>query len=82
MRDRLDRSTFIARLIENASASVAQQQGLVPMIGIVLVIVGMILLLVNVFVGHAALAFFGILLEGVGVIAALIGILLIEPLGK
>ncbi len=82
MRKQLDESKILGRLIKLLSNSLAQQRGLVPVIGVGLVVVGLIVLLVNVFVDVAVVEFIGVLLQGVGVITALVGLLLAEPLGK
>lgn len=82
MRKQLDRSKLLSNIISFMSNSLAKQQGLVPVIGISLFIIGLILLLINVFVSVRILEFLGILLQGFGVLAALIGLLLTEPLGK
>jgi hypothetical protein len=82
MRRYLDRSTLLSNAISFLSNSLARQRGLVPVIGISFIAVGFILLLMNVFVGAAVIEFFGILLQGTGILLALIGLLLAEPLGK
>jgi flagellar motor component MotA len=82
MRRWLDESKQIARLIDTLSNSLAKRQGLVPLIGILLALIGFIILLVNIFVPHRALELVGLSLQSIGIIAALIGLLLSEPLGK
>jgi hypothetical protein len=82
MRDRFDRSERISGFIKTLSNNLAKQQGLIPVIGITLAIVGIIFLLINVFVDLKLLAFVGILLQGGGLVAALIGFLIMEPLGQ
>ena len=82
MWKRIDESPTLNQLIKFLSNSLAQQRGLVPVIGVGLVMIGWILLLVNVFIESRWLEFPGILLQGLGVMAALIGLLLAEPLGK
>lgn len=82
MRDRIDRSRRIGRLIEFLSNSLAQQRGLVPVIGLLITIIGWLILLVSVFVQNRFVEFSGLFLQGIGIIAALIGLLLSEPLGR
>lgn len=82
MRRRIDQSPFLANLIKFLSNALAEQRGLVPILGVIVAIVGLIILLVNVFLDVKVIAFIGILLQGVGLIASLIGLLLAEPLGK
>jgi hypothetical protein len=47
-----------------------------------MVVVGWLFLLINVFVNTAWLEFPGVFLQGLGILAALVGMLLAEPLGK
>ena len=82
MRKQIDESKILGQLIKFLSNSLARQRGLVPVIGIGLVVVGLLVLLLNVIVDVAVVEFIGLLLQGVGVIAALAGLLLAEPLGK
>lgn len=81
MWKRFDESESIASLIEGMSNALAQQRGLLPLIGIGLVGIGLVILLINAFVSVALLEFAGLLLQGLGIILALVGLLLIEPLG-
>ena len=80
--DRLDQSENFAQRINKASTLLAKQRGFVPVIGIGFLFVGIVLLLVNVFVSLQWLQFIGILLQGLGTLATLIGLLLAEPLGR
>lgn len=82
LQRRLDRSKKFSRRIEDASRWLSKRRGVVPVAGIGIVTVGVALLLVNVFVDIRLLEFTGILLQGVGTLTALIGLLLIEPLGS
>lgn len=81
MRQRLDRSPAVASLIKTLSNKLAQQRGLIPVVGIGLALLGYICLTVNVFVNQQLLELAGLLLQGIGILAALIGLLLAEPLG-
>lgn len=82
MRDRFDRSEKISEIIKALSNNLARQQGLIPVLGIAVAIVGILLLMINVFVSVKLLALVGILLQGGGLVAALIGFLIMEPLGQ
>ncbi|MEM6283353.1 MAG: hypothetical protein AAF787_14255 [Chloroflexota bacterium] len=82
MRKRLDEAKWLNRLITTLSDRVTAQLGLIPVIGIAVTLVGFILLLVNVFADTWWLEFPGVLLQGLGIIVSLIGLLLAEPLGK
>jgi hypothetical protein len=86
MRRRLDESKALNQLITLASNSLSAQRGLMPVIGIGIMFFGLILLLIQLFVGaptaKLVIEFFGILLQGLGILLSLIGFLLMEPLGK
>lgn len=77
----IDESSFLSRILDNLSSGTAQRRGLPILIGIVLFIVGFVIQLVNFFLEVPALELIAILLNGVGLITALIGILLSAPLG-
>ncbi len=81
MRTALDNSKILYRFIAFVSEVLAARRGLLPLIGIGMTIVGFVLLLVNVFLSHWSVELAGVLFQGLGVIIALIGLLLIEPLG-
>lgn len=79
---RIDRSAFISRLLERVSTLLAKQRGLPIVIGIGLVIVGFIFQLINVYSDNRIIELLGVITHSVGVLIALIGLLLAEPLGK
>lgn len=82
MFKRLDRSPSIARLLERLSATLARQRGLPVVIGVLLVIISFIVRLVDVYVGSQALELIWVITHHLGIIIALIGLLLVEPLGR
>ena len=82
MFKRLDRSPAIARLLERLSATLARQRGLPVVIGVLLVIVSFIVRLVGVYVDSQALELIWVITHHLGIIIALIGLLLVEPLGR
>ncbi|MEL6148206.1 MAG: hypothetical protein AAFV33_24755 [Chloroflexota bacterium] len=82
MRGYFDRAGWLNQLIDTLSDRVAERLGLIPVTGIIIALVGFILLLANVFVDTRWLEFPGVLLQGLGIITSLIGLLLAEPLGK
>ena len=82
MFKRLDRSPSIARLLERLSATLARQRGLPVVIGVLLVIVSFIVRLVDVYVGSQLLELIWVITHHLGIIIALIGLLLVEPLGR
>jgi membrane-bound ClpP family serine protease len=77
----IDQNQALIRLLKNLSTTLARNRGLPMVIGLALVIVGMILQVLNVFVPSQWLAVLGIVCHNVGIIAALIGFLVSEPLG-
>ncbi len=82
MFKRIDESSFLIRTLERLSTLLARQRGLPVIIGIGLVIVGMIFQLINVPLDSAALEVAHIAFQNLGIIVALVGLLLAEPLGK
>lgn len=82
MFKRIDRSALLARWIERLSTFLAKRRGLPVIIGIVLVIVGFALQLLNSYIASQSLHVIGLIVHNVGILTALIGLLLAEPLGK
>ena len=81
MLRRIDQSEFLMNLLSRISDFVARRRGLPIIAGIVLIVLGMVIQLLNVAVGSPILDIFQIILHNVGIILALIGVLLKEPLG-
>jgi hypothetical protein len=82
MFKQIDRSPRLAKLIEYMSTLMAKQRGLPVVIGIVLVIVSFVVQAIDVYVQSQLLALIGVATLHIGILAALIGLLLAEPLGK
>jgi hypothetical protein len=78
----LDRSPLLAKLLEKVSNSLAKQRGLLAMIGILLVIISFIVQLLNLVLPSPWLEFAWAITHHLGIIIALIGFLLVEPLGR
>ncbi len=78
----IDRSTGLARLIERLSAGLARRRGLPIVFGALLILISFIIQLVDYSVGSRTLALLWTITHHVGLLLALIGILLVEPLGK
>lgn len=78
----IDRSRFLGRLLDRFSDLMARQRGVPVIVGILFVSIGILLQLANVFVASSVLEFFGILAYGLGTLIALIGLILVTPLGK
>lgn len=79
---RIDESKLLIRLLTRLSALLARQRGLPIVIGIVLVIVSFFLQVVDVFASSQALDLLGVIVQHVGILIALIGLVLATPLGK
>jgi hypothetical protein len=82
MFKRIDQSSFLARFIAFISEFLAKRRGLPVILGIVLVIVSLVLQLIDVYAESKMLQLLGILSQNLGIVIALIGLLLSEPLGK
>lgn len=82
MFKRIDRSSSLARLIEWISDFLARRRGLPVVIGIVLVVVSFVIQVINVSANSQVLQLAGVVIEHIGVLIALIGMLLSQPLGK
>ena len=78
----IDRSPRIARLIERLSAGLARRRGLPIILGVLLILISFIIQLVNFPVDSRTLELLWSITHHLGLLVALIGILLVEPLGK
>ena len=82
MFKRINESTTLARIIEFLSEFLAKRRGLPVVIGIGLVIISFILQTVDVYNPSQLLRLSGVITQHLGILIALIGLLLAEPLGK
>lgn len=82
MLKRIDESQFLIKSIERLSSLLARQRGLPVMIGLGLFIIGGILQFLNLAFDSRIIEVFQILFHNLGVIIALVGLLLAEPLGQ
>lgn len=82
MFKRIDRSPALARLLEHLSATLARQRGLPIIIGVLLVAVSFIIQLVNVATPSQTLDLLWTITLHIGLLSALIGLLMVEPLGQ
>lgn len=78
----VDRSRTLSRLLERVSNALAKRRGLPVVFGILLVVVSFGVQLVEVEVGGKLLHVLGVTCQHMGVLIALIGLLLANPLGK
>ena len=82
MFKRVDRSPGLARLIASLSEFMAKRRGLPVVLGIALVVVSFAIQLLDIYSESNTLHLNGVITHNVGVLMALIGLLLAEPLGK
>jgi len=82
MLKKIDSSQVLVRFLEKLSTLLARRRGLPAVIGILLIILGFVVELINMSVGMNSLELIHVILHNVGVLIALIGLLLAEPLGE
>ncbi|NWF69673.1 MAG: hypothetical protein HXY40_11360 [Chloroflexi bacterium] len=78
----IDRNERLLKLVRWLSTSLARNRGVPVLIGIGFVIVAFVLHILNVFSPSQPLELAGVILHYIGILTALIGLLLAEPLGK
>lgn len=79
---RIDESRFLIRFLQRLSEWLAKQRGLPVIIGVLSVLLSFIFHLVNIYINSPILEIIGISCLHIGILIALVGILLIEPIGK
>lgn len=79
---RIDRSQVLIKAVANLSNFIARNRGVPILLGIVLIIAGMIFELLNVSLGSNIIAVVHILLRNIGLVVALIGIMMLVPIGE
>ena len=82
MLNKIDSSEFLVRLLERVSTLLARRRGLPAVVGIIFIVVGFIVELINIGIDLKSLELLHVTLRNTGVLIALIGILLAEPLGE
>jgi hypothetical protein len=82
MFKRIDRSPRLAKFIEFLSTFMAKRRGLPVVIGVVLVVISLFIQAMNVYAQVQLLELVGVITLHTGILAALLGLLLAEPLGK
>ncbi len=78
----IDESRFLSRFLERLSSTLAKQRGLPVIFGILLVIVSFIVQGINVYAQSQTLELIGVIVQHLGLLSALIGLLLAEALGE
>lgn len=79
---KVDESPFLIRQLQTISSVLARRRGLPVIIGIALIVLSMILALLNIAIGSTGLAALQVIFHHVGLLSALIGLLVIQPLGN
>jgi hypothetical protein len=78
----IDRNERLLRFVKNLSSALARYRGLPVVVGIVFVIIAFVLQTINVYADSQLLELLGVVIHYVGLLTALIGLLLADPLGK
>jgi vacuolar-type H+-ATPase subunit I/STV1 len=79
---KIDESQFLSNLIQQTSNTLAKKRGLLPIIGIAMVILSLLIQSSNVFLDSNMIELIGVIVHHAGVLIALIGLLIITPIGK
>jgi hypothetical protein len=82
MFKRIDRSPALARFLEQLSAALARRRGLPIMLGVLLVAISFVVQLIDVYSPSQALDLIWTITHHLGLLVALIGVLVVEPLGQ
>jgi hypothetical protein len=82
MFKRIDRSRRIGRWLERFSSALARQRGLPVVAGVGFITFSFVISVVNIYVDSQILELIWSVTHHLGVIIALVGLLLVEPLGK
>ena len=78
----IDESRRLATLIETISNILAKRRGILPILGLFGIILGYIILAYGILSDVRILAFIGLTIQTVGITISILGLLLIEPLGR
>ncbi|MCU0512645.1 MAG: hypothetical protein MUE40_08735 [Anaerolineae bacterium] len=79
---RIDESPLLNRLLQRVSTLLARQRGLPVVAGIALIITGFVLQLINLALNAPVVELIQVICQNGGILIALIGLLLAEPLGR
>lgn len=82
MQRKIDESRFLIRLTQKLSTFLAANRGIPILVGIVLIAIGFVLTLMNHASPASNLDLLSTIFHHAGLLIALVGILLAEPLGK
>ena len=82
MFKRLDRSKFLLKFTDQFTTVMAKRRGLPIVVGILFVIIGFALQIVDIYVENSIIQLLGVITHSGGTLLALIGIVLANPLGQ
>jgi hypothetical protein len=82
MLRRLDRSRWLSKRLAQISNTWARRRGLPIVLGIALVMVGFTFQVVDVYSEARLIELSGVVCVNLGVLIALIGVVMVNPLGK
>ncbi len=82
MFKRIDESSWLANRIASLSEFMAKRRGLPVVLGILLLIISFVLQVADVYATSQTLHLIGVITLNAGILIALIGLLLADPLGK
>lgn len=78
----IDHSPLLGRLLEGLSAWLAKRRGLPTVIGVLLIAVSFVISLIGLYAPSPTLDLLWSITHHLGLIIALIGLLLVQPLGN
>ena len=78
----IDRSPALARFLEHLTATLARRRGLPIVLGVILVAISFVVSLIGVYSPSRMLDLLWTITHHLGLLLALIGLLLVEPLGQ
>ena len=79
---KIHESPLLIRLLNQTSSVFARRRGLPVIVGVALVVISMLFALLNLALNSPGVAALQIIFHHVGVITALVGLLLSQPLGN
>lgn len=78
----IDESSRLAMLIESVSNILAKRRGILPILGLIGVILGYVILAFGILSNVRILTVIGLTIQTLGITISILGLLLIEPLGR
>mgnify|MGYP005836709021 CR=1 FL=1 len=79
---KIDQSPFLIAILQKLSTALARNRGLPILVGILLITLSLVLSVINISAGNPSIGLIQTLAHHIGIIVALIGILLAQPLGN